>query len=71
MAVAGSREARANLRGRKLGFIGAGRAYFCAGAKRCIFIWLPEEDREPGKCGRWLKSARGARGAANHWEDCF
>ena len=39
-------------KGLKLGFIDIYRAYFYAPARKNIFIRLPEEDHEPGMCGR-------------------
>ena len=57
--------------GLKLAFIDVKRAYFYAKAKKDIFIILPEEDAEPGMCGKLLKSMYGARDAASNWEDCY
>ena len=57
--------------GMKLAFIDVKRAYFYAKAKKNIFVKLPEEDAEPGMCGRLLKSMYGTRDAASNWEDCY
>ena len=52
--------------GHKLAFVDVKRAYFYAKAKKDIFIRLPEEDVEPGMCGRLLKSMYGTRDAASN-----
>ncbi len=58
-------------KGLKLAFIDIKRAYFYAPAKKDIFIRLPDEDYEPGMCGKLLKSMYGTRDAASNWEDCY
>ena len=45
------------------------RAYFFAPAKRPVYVELPPEDWEPGKCGRLCKSMYGTRDAAANWQD--
>ena len=52
--------------GLKLSFIDVKRAYFYAKAKNNIFVKLPEEDAEPGMCGKVLKSMYGTRDAASN-----
>ena len=42
------------------------RAYFHARARRDVFVELPEEDAEPGMCGKLLKSLYGTRDAAQN-----
>ena len=54
-------------RGMKLEFIDVRRAYFRAKARRVVYIRLPMEDNEPGKCGRLLKAMYGTRDAAQNW----
>ena len=58
-------------KGLKLAFTDVKSAYFYAKAKKDIFIRLPEEDHEPGMCGKLLKSMYGTRDAASNWEDCY
>ena len=53
---------------KKLALFDVSRASFFAPATRSVFIKLPEEDAEPGMCGKLKKSMYGARGAAKNWE---
>ena len=55
----------------KLGFVDVKRACSDARAKKDTFVKLPEEDHEPGMCGRLLESMYGARDAASNWGDCY
>ena len=55
--------------GFKLAFSDVRRAYFYAKAKKDIFVRLPDEDAEPGMCGRLLQLMHGTRDAASNWED--
>ena len=50
--------------GMKLDFIDVRRAYFHAKARREVYVALPAEDREEGKCGKLLKAMYGTRDAA-------
>ena len=50
-------------------FIDVRRAYFHAKARRDVYIELPEEDAEPGMCGKLFKSLYGTRDAAENWEE--
>ena len=52
-------------------FIDIRRAYFHANAIRDVYIELPPEDHEEGKCGKLLKSLYGTRDAAQNWERCY
>ena len=54
--------------GNKLEFIDVRRAYFHARARRLVYVKLPEEDNEEGKCGRLIKAMYGTRDAAQNWE---
>ena len=54
--------------GNKLEFIDVRRAYFHAKARRMVYVRLPEEDHEEGKCGRLVKAMYGTRDAAQNWE---
>ena len=54
--------------GMKLDFIDVRRAYFHARARRRVFVKLPEEDQEEGKCGMLLRAMYGTRDAAQNWE---
>ena len=51
-------------------FIDVRRAYFHAEAMRDVFVKLPNEDYEEGKCGKLLKAMYGTRDAGMIWEDC-
>ena len=44
------------------------RAYFHARARRRVYVDLPPEDYEEGKCGKLVKAMCGTRGAAQNWE---
>jgi hypothetical protein len=44
------------------------RAYFHAKARRLVYVKLPMEDNEEGKCGKLLKAMYGTRDAAQNWE---
>ena len=57
--------------GYKLEFIDVRRAYFHAEARRKVYVELPEEDREPGMCGRLKKAMYGTREAAQNWEHAY
>jgi hypothetical protein len=57
--------------GMKLEFIDVKRAYFHAPAKRDVYVRLPNEDAEKGKCGKLLKSMYGTRDAAQNWEEAY
>ena len=50
-------------------FIDIKRAFFNAQARRPVYVQLPPEDNEEGKCGRLLKSLYGTRDAARDWEE--
>ncbi len=52
----------------KLDFIDVRRAYFHAKARRDVYIELPDEEKEEGKCGKLMKSMYGTRDAAQNWE---
>ena len=52
-------------------FIDIRRAYFHAYATRDVYVELPEEDREEGKCGKLYKSMYGTRDAAQNWEAAY
>ena len=55
-------------RGLKLAFIDVRRAYFHARARRTVYVKLPMEDHEDGKCGKLIKAMYGTRDAAQTWE---
>ena len=59
----------------KLGFIDISKAYLYAAVRRDVYIQLPEEDYEPGMCGKLKFSLYGTRDAAQNWEreytDCL
>ena len=57
--------------GMKLEFIDIRRAFFHAEARRKVYVELPEEDMETGKCGRLNKSMYGTRDAAQNWEEHY
>ena len=48
-------------------FVDVRKAYFYAPAKRPVYVHLPEEDAEPGMCGRLNVSMYGTRDAAANW----
>lgn len=52
----------------KLEFIDIRRAYYQAHARRRIYVELPPEDYEEGKCGLLNKALQGTRDAAQCWE---
>ena len=54
--------------GMQLEFIDIRRAYYQAHARRRIYVQLPPEDDEPGKCGLLNKALQGTRDAAQCWE---
>ena len=53
--------------GMKLDFIDIRKAFFHADARREVYIELPMEDHEEGKCGKLRKSLYGTRDAAQNW----
>ena len=55
----------------KLLFIDVSRAYFYAPSRRQVFVKLPDEDAEPGMCGRLNVSMYGTRDAAANWEEKY
>ena len=58
----------ASVPGMCLDFGDVVRAYFHARARRRVYVDLPEEDFEEGKCGRLVKAMYGTRDAAPNWE---
>jgi hypothetical protein len=56
------------MKGMKLDFIDVRRAYFHAKARREVYVDLPEEDAEPGMCGKLVMAMYGTRDAAQNWE---
>ncbi len=52
----------------QLDFIDVRIAYFHAEARRRVYVHLPKEDAEEGKCGRRKKAMYGTRDAAQSWE---
>ena len=50
-------------------FIDIKRAFLNAHARRSVYVQLPPEDSEEGKCGRLLKSLHGTLDAARNWEE--
>ena len=56
------------VRGKCLDFIDVRRAYFHAAARRTLYVELPPEDTEEGKCGKLNKAMYGTRDAAQNWE---
>ena len=55
----------------KVSFIDARRAYFNAHCDEEMFVDLPHEDHQHGKCGKSLRWMYGTRGAASKWEDHY
>ena len=51
-------------KGHKIDFIDVRRAYFHAKARRLVYVNLPDEEAEPGTCGRLCKGLYGTRDAA-------
>ena len=52
----------------KLDFIDVRRAYWCAKARREVYVDVPPEMGLTGKCARLKKSMYGTRDAAQNWE---
>ena len=52
----------------KLMFVDVSRAYFYAPSRRPVYVNLPDEDYEPGMCGRLNVSMYGTQDAAANWE---
>ena len=57
--------------GMKLDFIDIRKAFFQADARREVYIELPMEDYEQGKCGKLNKCLYGTRDAAQNWMDAY
>ena len=57
--------------GKKREFIDIRRAFFHADAIRKVYVELPAEDAEDGKCGILRKSMYGTRDAAHNWESHY
>lgn len=57
--------------GMKLDFIDISRAYFQADAIRQVYVELPSEDWEEGKCGLLKKSMYGTHDAAQNWGEAY
>ena len=55
----------------KIDFIDVRRAYFHAKARREVYVSLPPEDWEEGKCGKLQKATYGTRDAAQNWEYAY
>ena len=55
----------------KLSFVDAKRAYFNARCEEDIYIELPHEHQQPGRCGKLKQWMYGTRGAASKWEDHY
>ena len=68
LAVTGTKDSKKPL---KLLFIDVRRAYFYAKARRPVYVKLPPEDHEEGKCGRLNVSLYGTRDAASNWEATY
>ena len=72
MAVTSFARGRCEMSGtQKLLFIDVSRAYFYAPSRRPVFVKLPDEDAEPGMCGRLNVSMYGTRDAAANWEEKY
>ena len=54
--------------GMQLEFIDIKRAYLQAPTRRALYVQLPDEDAEPGKCAKLNKAMSGTRDAAQNWE---
>ena len=52
----------------KIDFIDVRRAFFHAADRRAVYVDLPPELAQVGKCGELLKSLYGTRDAAQNWE---
>jgi hypothetical protein len=61
----GYRRGQHNM-GMKIDFIDVRRAYFHASVRRDVYIQLPEEDSQPGYCGKLMKAMYGTRDAAQN-----
>ena len=57
--------------GMKLDFIDIRRAFFHARANRPVYVKLPDEEYQPGMCGRLNKAMYGTRDAAQNWEIAY
>ena len=55
----------------KLDFNDIRKAFFHADARREVYIELPMEDQEEGKCGKLRKSLYGTRDAAQNWMEAY
>ena len=53
--------------GMKLDLVNFSGAYFQADALRDVYAQLPDENAEPGMCGKLVKSMHGTRDAAQNW----
>ena len=63
LAVTGTHKTAKPL---KLLVVNVKRAYFQAKSKRSVYVQLPEEDFEDGKCGKLAVSMYGTRDAAQN-----
>ena len=52
----------------KVSFIDIKRAHWTAKVQRFIYVRLPPEEAQPGKCARLNKSMYGCKDAAQNWE---
>ena len=57
--------------GMKLDFVDVRSAYSHAKSRRELYVALPNEDWEEGKCGKLLKAMYGTRDAAQNWEYAY
>ena len=55
----------------KIDVIDVRRAYFHADAVRPVYVKLPPEDFEQGKCGKLRRAMYGTRDAALNWEKAY
>lgn len=55
----------------KLLFVDVSRAYFYAPSRRPTYVNLPDEDYEPGMCGRLNVSMYGTQDAASNWKQKY
>eukprot|EP00972_Heterocapsa_arctica_P109931 16186930-Heterocapsa_arctica.AAC.1 len=53
----------------EVSFVDAPRAFFNSPCHEHIYVDLPSEDYQEGKCGRLLRWMYGTRKAASKWED--
>ena len=58
-------------KGHKIDFIDVRRPYFHAKVRCLVYVNLPEEEAEPGMCGRLCKAFYGTRDAAQNWEHSY